>query len=334
MQNTELKSILKEYEEKRFHRELVLEQKKQEIYAKCPRLQEIEDTLKKLGITTVQSIANSDKTTHLQKIQELNQKIQQLKTEKQQLLASLQLSEKDLLPVFDCPICEDTGYTKESNGTVMCSCLTQKLLNTQYNKSNITNIQKENFENFNLLYYSDKVDTEKYSASISPRDNIQIIKGICEKFIQNFDDPSEKNLLFVGNTKNKKTFLSNCIAGEILAKRKTVLYQTAPVMFDSILDDKFGKTHNNTMEHILNANLLIIDDLGTEYRNDLKFADLYEIINTRLLHQEQKITKTIISTNLNITALFKTYDERIVSRLVEHYNICRFFGEDIRFQKK
>lgn len=334
MEKTELKSILKEYEEKRFKKELDLQRKKQNIYTKCPRLQEIESTLNTLAISTIKSIATSDKNTHAEKVQTLSQKIELLKQEKKELLASLNLSEEDFKIHFDCPICKDTGYTVESNGTVMCSCLVQKLLNTQYNKSNITNIQKENFDSFNFNYYSDESNPDKYSAHISPRENIKIIKDICEKFIKNFDDPNEKNLLFIGNTGLGKTFLSNCIAKEIISKNKTVLYQTAPVMFDSILDDKFGKTKNNIMNSILDANLLIIDDLGTEYRNDLKFADLYEIINTRLLNQENKITKTIISTNLNLTTLFKTYDERIISRLVEKYNICRFFGEDIRFKKK
>lgn len=334
MEKTELKSILKEYEEKRFKKELDLQRKKQDIYTKCPRLQEIESTLNTLAISTIKSIATSDKNTHAEKVQILSQKIELLKQEKKELLTSLNLSEEDFKIHFDCPICKDTGYTVESNGTVMCSCLVQKLLNTQYNKSNIANIQKENFDNFNFNYYSDESNPDKYSAPISPRENIKIIKDICEKFIKNFDDPNEKNLLFIGNTGLGKTFLSNCIAKEIISKNKTVLYQTAPVMFDSILDDKFGKTKNNIMNSILDANLLIIDDLGTEYRNDLKFADLYEIINTRLLNQENKITKTIISTNLNLTTLFKTYDERIISRLVEKYNICRFFGEDIRFKKK
>ena len=149
MEKTELKSILKEYEEKRFKKELDLQRKKQNIYTKCPRLQEIESTLNTLAISTIKSIATSDKNTHAEKVQTLSQKIELLKQEKKELLTSLNLSEEDFKIHFDCPICKDTGYTVESNGTVMCSCLVQKLLNTQYNKSNITNIQKENFDNFN-----------------------------------------------------------------------------------------------------------------------------------------------------------------------------------------
>ena len=107
-------------------------------------------------------------------------------------------------------------------------------------------------------------------------------------------------------------------------------------MLDSIIEYKFGKENSsdNIYTNTLTVDLLIIDDLGTENINALKFAELFNIINTRLLNQNNHITKTIISTNLNIDNLFKNYDERIVSRLVGYYNICRFFGDDIRFIKK
>ena len=131
--------------------------------------------------------------------------------------------------------------------------------------------------------------------------------------------------------------MSNCIAAELLKKGKTVIYQTAPVLLETVIDYKMNRQKNldnNFYQSVLDCDLLIIDDLGTESLNSMKLSELFTILNTRILNLNNKITKTIISTNLNITALFKTYDERIVSRLVEHYNICRFFGEDIRFQKK
>ncbi len=162
---------------------------------------------------------------------------------------------------------------------------------------------------------------------------IKLIKDICFKFINNFENPEEKNLLFTGNTGLGKTFISSCIANELIKKNKTVLYQTAPVMLDTIIDYRFGKnTNSNILENILNVDLLIIDDLGTECVNNMKFTELFNIINTRLLNQKN-ITKTIISTNLSLQNLYNTYDERIVSRIVGNYNICYFFGDDIRFKK-
>lgn len=132
-----------------------------------------------------------------------------------------------------------------------------------------------------------------------------------------------------------KTFLTNCIANELLKEGKTVLYQTAPVMLNGIIDAKFGKNNSNIdlFDNIVNVDLLIIDDLGTETVNDYKIEELFNIINTRLLNQNHKITKTIISTNLNPEELFKIYTPRIGSRLAGHYRFLRFFGEDLRMRK-
>ena len=132
-----------------------------------------------------------------------------------------------------------------------------------------------------------------------------------------------------------KTFLSNCIANELLSKGKTVMYQTAPVMLDNLISDMFKKPENqkNFSSNLISVDLLIIDDLGTETLNSMKFTELYKIINTRLLNQNGKITKTIISTNLDLKGLFQTYDERLVSRFVGYYDIYRFYGDDIRLKK-
>ena len=141
--------------------------------------------------------------------------------------------------------------------------------------------------------------------------------------------------MFTGNTGLGKTFLSSWIATALLEEGKTVLYQTAPVTLDYTIDYKFWKagTSQSIYDNLLDVDLLIIDDLGTENINSLKFTELFKIINTRLLNQDKKITKTIISTNLSLSDLFKIYNERIGSRIVGYYNICRFFGEDIRFKK-
>ena len=106
-------------------------------------------------------------------------------------------------------------------------------------------------------------------------------------------------------------------------------------MLDEIINYRFSKgtsSTNDLYDHLLNVDLLIIDDLGTECMNQMKFTELFNVINTRLLNQNQKSIKTIISTNLSLQNLYSNYDERIVSRIVGYYNICYFFGEDIRFK--
>jgi len=132
--------------------------------------------------------------------------------------------------------------------------------------------------------------------------------------------------------------MSNCIAQELLKSDKTVLYQTAPVLLESVIDYKMNKqktlTTNNIYESVLNVDLLIIDDLGTESLNSMKLSELFTILNTRILNLNQKITKTIISTNLNIKDIFKSYEERIGSRIAGYYDIYHFFGDDLRFKKQ
>ena len=130
--------------------------------------------------------------------------------------------------------------------------------------------------------------------------------------------------------------MSNCIAQELLKKGKTVLYQTAPILLESVIDYKMSKQKNTTdniYKSILEADLLIIDDLGTESLNSMKLSELFTILNTRILNLNNKITKTIISTNLNINDIFRNYEERIGSRIVGYYDIYYFFGDDLRFKK-
>lgn len=325
-----LKNILAQYDKKRIQEEYSAQTRKQELYQKYPKLQNIDDKLSLLAISTTKAlISNNDKNL----LQELNSNIKSLKSEKDQILKKLNISEDYFKPQYECSLCKDTGYITNSDYSVsMCNCLKQRLYNEQYNKANISNLDTQNFENFSDLLYSDKPDEDKYKTSLSPRENINQIKNICFKFIENFEDKNQKNLLFTGNTGLGKTFLSSAIANEILKKGKNVLYQTASVMLDSIIDYRFGKNNSsNILKSILEVDLLIIDDLGTENPNNLKTSELFNIINTRLLNQN-KITKTIISTNLNLRNLYSNYDERIVSRFIGNYDICYFFGDDIRFK--
>jgi len=107
-------------------------------------------------------------------------------------------------------------------------------------------------------------------------------------------------------------------------------------MLDSLIESMFNHSSSKVSisDSLLNVELLVIDDLGTETINSMKFTELYKIINTRLLNQQGKITKTIISTNLDLQSLYKTYDERLVSRFVGYYDAYHFFGDDIRFKLK
>ena len=334
MANEILNSLLKEYEQKKVKAEIEAEERKEALYTKIPRLQKLENEINNNALSTAKNILNKQYTS----LSSLSDKIESFKKEKALILKENHIDEDYLKPHYECPICKDTGYIQKDNyRTEMCSCLKQRLLDISFNKSNMSNLNKENFSTFNELLFSDEVNPNKYRFSISPRENIKKIKNKSLEFVQNFDNPDYKNLLFSGNTGLGKTFLSNCIANEILKMGKTVLYQTAPVLLENIIDYKLNKQKANLEDinkSVLETDLLIIDDLGTETLNSMKLSELFTIINTRILNLNHKITKTIISTNLNINEIFNKYEERIGSRIAGYYDIYCFFGDDIRFKKR
>ena len=329
MANKNLELLLNEYEQKRRKAEMDLDDRKSKLYNRVPRLEEIDIQINKIAIGKAKSIlANSNN------IPKLNKELELLKKEKKDILKKEGIDTSFFEPIYECNICKDTGYILDKNNqTIMCNCLKQNILNSLYNQSNLSNIDKENFDNFNENLFSSETVTG-YGGS--PKENIINIKNASLKFIENFDDLNGKNLLFSGNTGLGKSYMSNCIANELLKKGKTVLYQTAPVLLETIIDNKFNKYKttdtNNFYNNVLTVDLLIIDDLGTEYLNSMKLSELFTILNTRILNLNRKITKTIISTNLNVKQIFKIYEERIGSRLVKYYDWFQFFGEDLRLK--
>ncbi|MCI8655285.1 MAG: ATP-binding protein [Clostridia bacterium] len=333
MSNEILNSLLQEYERKRMKSELDLEKRKNNLYTLIPELQKIENNLNNYSIQYAKDILLNSSSN----LDSLNLKIEDLKKQKKQILLDNNIQETYLKPLYECSVCKDTGYLMLSNkGSEMCNCLKQKLLNASYNKSNMSKLDKENFNNFNENKFSDEVNVPTYQQNISPRKNIINIKNKCLEFIDNFENPNYKNLLFTGNTGLGKTFMTNCIAKEILNKGYSVLYQTAPVLLETLIDNKFNKYKNSEQDmfykSILEVDLLIIDDLGTEYINAMKLSELFTILNTRLLNLNSKCTKTIISTNLTINDIFRKYEERICSRIGGYYDIYYFFGEDLRLK--
>ena len=336
MATSDLDFLLVEYEQKRRDAEIDLEKRKKKLYEKYPRLEEIDEEINKISINKTKSILINKLTDSLNT--EFENELMNLKQEKENILKKENIDISFFKPKYECEKCKDTGYISyPDKKTQMCNCLKQKLINISYNKSNLSNLQKENFKNFNLNKFSDEINIEKYKMNISPRANINAIKNASIDFIQNFDNPDTKNLFFTGNTGLGKTYMTNCIANELLKKGKTVLYQTAPVLLETIIDNKFNKyktaNTNDFYNQVLGCDLLIIDDLGTECINSMKLSELFTILNARGLNLNNKITKTIISTNLSIEKVFSIYEERIGSRIAGFYDIYYFFGEDLRLMK-
>ena len=194
-----LNSLLKEYSQKKLQAELDLEKRKEKLYNSIPRLRQIEDDLNNFAISTAKNILKNGSSPEEE--QELKNKVELLKAEKARILAELNLPDNYLQPFYSCSICKDTGYVSDGGyNMVMCSCLKQKLLDYSFNKSNMSNLNKENFSTFNPNMFSDEVDIAKFHFNISPKTNILNIKNKCVQFVENFEDPAQKNLLFTGNT--------------------------------------------------------------------------------------------------------------------------------------
>ena len=222
MNDSTLKNLLKEYDKKRQLAFLDLDKRKQELFSSNKRLEEIDNEINSYSIQIAKTILSSPNNTTF--LDSLRNKIDTLKNEKNTIIKNLNIDDDFFKPHFECNLCNDTGYVQDGYNFNLCSCIKQKLFDIEYNKSNVGNLEKDNFDNFNLNLYSNTINEDLYSSNLSPRDNIKNIKKIALSFINNFDNSNEKNLLFTGNTGLGKTFLSNCIANELLKKGKTVLY--------------------------------------------------------------------------------------------------------------
>lgn len=303
---------------------------KQKLYEQYPDLNKIEEQITNISF----ELLKEKLAQNTSQITEKNKELELLQKERSCLISKYKIDENIFKPKFKCTICEDLGYISKNGITEICSCAKQELYDMELNSSNISNLSENNFQNFNINYYSNNVDQEKYKKNISPQENMKNILKIVHNFIDNFEDINQKNLMFSGDTGLGKTFLSSCIAHEMIKKNKTVVYQTAPLLFDEIINFKFGKTKYDIISEINSADLLIIDDLGTEFQSQIISTEIFNLINSRLLNQDSKIKKTIISTNYSLSTFHNKYEERITSRIIGDYDICQFFGDDIRLIKK
>lgn len=334
MNNDIYRKIKREYDIKRQVKIDEAKKVKQQVYSENPRLEEIEKEKNILALKITRNILNSDEITRQVEEENMKSKLENLEKKYEQELNKLGVEKDSLEPKFECEICQDMGLVKKGDLIETCKCFKQAIINETYKQSNINKLEEENFETFDIGFYSNKKDKEKYGIEKSPLENIECIKNIALNFVENIDLPEQKNLLFVGNTGLGKTFLANCIAKKVLEMGKTVVYQTAPVLMDKVIEYKFSydKTGEQKEQYnkIFDVDLLVIDDLGTETMSNNKFTELFNIINTRLL----KNKKILISTNLTLNELYAQYDERVMSRLIGNFTICKFIGEDIRLKKK
>lgn len=332
-------SVIKSaYERKQKNAIDSLTERKREVFSKIPRLQQIENEIQLSGVRHNKMIllgsSPADKV-----VSDLALRIDELRKERAQLLVQSGYPLDYLEIVYQCPQCKDTGFIEGSKGSEWCSCYRQQLIDMLYSQSNLRLTEAENFTYFDENYYPHEADEYKYGIKKSPREHILGIKEKCLKFVENFASSEEKNLFFCGPTGVGKTFMANCIAREILNRGWTVLYQTAPVLFDIISDYKVKSLKHEDFNaegyrNIFEVDLLIIDDLGTESQSSSRYAELLNILNTRQINNLTRPCKTIISTNIEAEKLYEYYTERVASRIIGSFALFKFTGEDIRKVKR
>lgn len=323
MSNKYVHEIMNEYES--LQNDAITEQQKRqkEIYTKFPRVKKIDDEIYHIGIEIASSVFKGINIEEL--IQQKKKQILDLKIEKGEILSYNNYPLDYLETSYKCKKCKDTGYI----GSKRCSCFKQKLIEKYYQQSNIKEIlKKENFDTFNFNFYSD----QPYSPSgLSPRENMENIYEYAVNYVKRFGS-SSKDLLFYGNSGLGKTFLANCISKSLLDAGKTVLYNTSANLIDVMrsirFDDSSKEQHEEMLENVMDCDMLVIDDLGTEPMNSFSYSELFNIINTRILRNK----KMIISTNFDVEDLLENYPERITSRILGNFEIKKFFGDDIRLK--
>ncbi|MBR4795654.1 MAG: ATP-binding protein [Lachnospiraceae bacterium] len=318
LSNSQYDSLKREYDSRRLNAFHEVNNHKEELYKKEPEILKIDQSIASLSIKHAERLLEGDETA----IVSLKKSLIDLNEKKAALMSNLGVDMSYIEPDFKCKDCKDTGFV---NGK-RCHCFEQASMNILYNQSNLINaLSDENFENFNYDIFSDNP-----ADAVNNQTPYQAIKNAvikCRSFIDSFDE-KHGNLFIFGPTGVGKTFLSNCVAKDLIDRGKSVIYFSAFGLFDVFKENAYNKTSDaqDMYQNIFNCDLLIIDDLGTEISNSYTTSQLFMCINERILRHKS----TIISTNLDLEGLRNSYTERTFSRISRNYDFIRLVGKDLR----
>lgn len=313
--NSQYDTIIRNYEDKQNRNRQLLEERISYVYSHVKGYQELDSSVASTAVSQGRKLLAGEGDALLK----LRERIRDLSVQKKQLLLAAGLPENYLEPVYDCPDCRDTGY----QGQEKCHCFKQAEIALLYQQSGIQSmLQSENFSSLSYEYYKGEDLTHFQKAVIS-----------CKNFIQNFDTDYQ-NLFFYGTVGTGKSFLSGCIAKELLERGYSIIYFSAAGLFDTLSKFKFDYKNadefHKSYEDLFQCDLLIIDDLGTEFTNNVVNSQLFSLINQRHLLQKA----IVISTNLSLEDFRNRYSSRIFSRITSNYELYKLTGPDIRTYKK
>ena len=293
LSNSQYNAVMRGYEERQRLQRRAMEARVREVYSKIPQIQELDRQLSTRAADCARRVLGGDTKAR----EHLKEELADLKEQKLVLLKSAGFPADYMELRYDCPDCQDTGYV---NGK-RCHCFERQRLNILYAQSNIEAVLKE--ENFDHLRFDFYDDTEKVpQLGMTERAYMDVVVRQCREFAQQY--PAKGNsILFTGGTGVGKTFLTNCIARKLMDTYHSVIYFSASDLFEVFSRNKFdydqAEEMKDTYRYILDCDLLIIDDLGTELNNSFTSSQLFYCINERMNMNRS----TIISTNCTIPAI-------------------------------
>ncbi|MDD6550315.1 MAG: ATP-binding protein [Lachnospiraceae bacterium] len=312
---TQYNQIMQIYQEDRQERDAEVKSRRAELRRKIPEFSALEDAFRSAGRRRGMRVNYGGLTAKF---------IEQEK----RLLRENGYAEDYLEPPYHCPDCKDTGYVGADHD-IPCHCFKKYAIELVYRDEPVMNrLMTDRFEDFDLANYT----SEKDQSGSTSRECAEKALTQSRRFVETFDSDF-RNMFIYGASGSGKTFLTSCIAAELIKTDHPVVYISAVRLFNEMADYTFGDKKNSdnyAYDSLFSADLLIIDDLGTEVSNTFTLSAFFSLINERLLNEKS----TIISTNLTLDEVADIYSQRVYSRLVEKYNFYHLFGFDGRIENK
>ena len=313
--NAQYDSIMHEYEDRRSLHRQELEERLQSVYDTVPGYRELDEETASTSVSFGKRILAGEKLDK----SILRRELAELARQKQLLLTESGYSADFLDMGYTCPDCKDTGYI----GNEKCHCFKQKIIETLYDRSNLKLLTKScNFKKMSTAYYTGE-DLSRFQKA----------RAVAEDFIKNFGSDYQ-NLFIYGTVGTGKSFLSICIADELLKRGHSVIYFSSLELFKLLAQNTFDYKNRSELQSLYDdlfgCELLVIDDLGTELTNAFVSSELFSFINERDMRKKS----TIITTNFSLEQLQQTYSDRIFSRVTSNFRLLKLSGQDIRKIKK
>ena len=322
LNNAQYEELMRTYDEIRERHRHELEARTEEIAAKIPGIALLNDRIGSASLEAAKKRILDPKAD----LSAFYKELEEIADQRIVLLQEHGYPGDYLNPTYDCPLCHDTGLVDGKR----CSCFRKKEAALLYKDSKAADLlEKENFRHFSFDWYSDTIQNELTGRTERQTARDAVMRA--KHFIANAGR-SDNNLYIYGNTGVGKTFLTHCIAREMLDRSYSSLYFSARDFFDLLADATFGRDGRNSThsQMIIDCDFLTIDDLGTEVTSSFAASQLFHVLNERIA----KNRSTIISTNMTPEEFSAVYSQRIYSRLLSHYKFIKLVGTDIRIQKK